>query len=77
MSGTVQTIFAVLGTVFDMFTTILFYKTCLGSKNIKVNKIVFFTIFIFSYILGLALSQFGYAPAFYVFKSFIIMFGLT
>ena len=77
MSDTVQTIFAVLGTVFDMFTTILFYKTCLGSKNIRVNKIVFFTIFIFSYILGLALSQFGYAPAFYVFKSFIIMFGLT
>lgn len=77
MSDTVQTIFAVLEAVFDMFTTIMFYKACLGNKNIRVNKIVFFAIFIFSYVLELALSQFGYAPAFYVFKSFIIMFGLT
>ncbi len=30
MSEIIQTILAVLGTVFDMFTTIMFYKACLA-----------------------------------------------
>ncbi len=77
MSETVQTIFAVLGTVFDMFTTILFYKTCLGNKNIRINKILFYTIFIIIFAIDLALSQFGYLPKFYIIKSIIILFGLT
>lgn len=77
MSDTVQTILAVLGTVFDMFTTILFYKTCLGNKNIRVNKVLFYVIFILAFGIGMALSQFGYAGLFYSIMSFAIFFGLT
>lgn len=76
MSAAVQTIFAVLGTFFDMFITMLFYKTCLGS-NIRVNKVTFFSVYILLYSIGLALSQFGFLPGFYIIKSFIIMFCLT
>ena len=77
MSDTVQTILAVLGTVFDMFTTILFYKTCLGNKNIRVNKVLFYVIFVLAFGIGMALSQFGYAGLFYSIMSFAIFFGLT
>jgi len=77
MSDTVQTILAVLGTVFDMFTTMLFYKTCLGNKNIRVNKVLFYVIFALAFGIGMALSQFGYAGLFYSIMSFAIFFGLT
>lgn len=77
MSEPFQTIFAVLGTVFDMFTTMVFYKTCFGSTNIRVNQFTFYFVYICLYAIGLALSQFGYMPAFYLIKSFVIMFGLT
>lgn len=77
MSDTVQTILAVLGTVFDMFTTMLFYKTCLGNKNIRVNKVFFYVIFALAFGIGMALSQFGYAGLFYSIMSFAIFFGLT
>lgn len=72
-----QTIFAVLGTVFDMFTTMVFYKTCFGSKNIRVKQFTFYFVYACLYAISLALSQFGYMPAFYLIKSFVIMFGLT
>lgn len=77
MSEMVQTILAVLGTVFDMFTTMLFYKTCLGNKNIRVNKVLFYVIFALAFGIGMALSQFGYAGLFYSIMSFAIFFGLT
>lgn len=77
MSDTVQTILAVLGTVFNMFTTIMFYKTCLGNQNIRFNKIIFYTIFISAFGIGMALSQFGYIGLFYSMMSFVIFFGLT
>ena len=77
MSDTVQTILAVLGTVFNMFTTIMFYKTCLGNQNIRFNKILFYTIFISAFGIGMALSQFGYIGLFYSMMSFVIFFGLT
>lgn len=77
MSEPIQTIFAVLGTIFDMFTTMLFYKTCFGRKNMRTNKITFYLVYTLLYAFGLALSQFGYMPAFYLIKSFVIMFGLT
>lgn len=77
MSDTVQTILAVLGTVFDMFTTIMLYNTCLGKKNINVNKILFYIIFVLGYAIGLVLSQFGYMPFLYIVKSVVIFFGLT
>lgn len=77
MSEPIQTIFAVLGTIFDMFTTMLFYKTCFGRKNIRAKKITFYLVYTLFYAFGLALSQFGYMPAFYLIKSFVIMFGLT
>ena len=77
MSEPFQTIFAVLGTVFDMFTTMLFYKTCFGRKNIRVKKFTFYLVYTLFYAFGLVLSQFGYMPAFYLIKSFVIMFGLT
>lgn len=77
MSDTVQTILAVLGTAFDMFTTMLFYKTCLGNKNIRVNKVLFYAIFVLAFGIGMALSQFGYAGLFYSIMSFAIFFGLT
>ena len=77
MSDTVQTILAVLGTAFDMFTTMLFYKTCLDNKNIRVNKVLFYVIFILAFGIGMALSQFGYAGLFYSIMSFAIFFGLT
>lgn len=77
MSEPVQTIFAVLGTIFDMFTIMLFYKACLGNKNIRANRITFFIVFICACGLNLALSQFGYAPTFYIIKSVSIQFGLT
>ena len=77
MSDTVQTILAVLGTAFDMFTTMLFYKTCLGNKNIRVNKVLFYVIFVLAFGIGMALSQFGYAGLFYSIMSFAIFFGLT
>lgn len=77
MSETVQTILAVFGTVFNMVTTIMFYKTCLGNDNIRVNKILFYIAFILAFGVGLALSQFGYMPGFYIFKSLIISFCLT
>ena len=77
MSETIQIILAVLGTVFDMFTTIMFYKACLGSKNIRVNKIIFFAAFVLLFAVGMALSQFGLAGLFYTIKSLIIFFILT
>ena len=77
MNGTVQGILAILGTVFDMFTTIMLYNTCLGKKNIKVNKILFYIIFVLGYAIGLVLSQFGYMPFFYIVKSVVLFFGLT
>lgn len=77
MNGTVQTILAILGTVFDMFTTMLFYKTCLGNNNIRVNKVLFYVIFVLAFGIGMALSQFGYAGLFYSIMSFAIFFGLT
>ena len=77
MSGTIQNILAILGTVFSMVTTIMFYKTCLGNDNIRVNKIIFYIAFIFAFSVGLALSQFGYMPGFYIIKSLVISFGLT
>lgn len=77
MSDTVQTILAVLGTAFDMFTTMLFYKTCLGNKNIRVNKVLFYVIFVLAFGIGMALSQFGYAGLFYSIMAFAIFFGLT
>ena len=77
MSEMVQTILAVLGTVFDMFSTMLFYKTCLGNKNIRVNKVLFYVIFALAFGIGMALSQFGYAGLFYSIMSFAIFFGLT
>lgn len=77
MNDTVQTILAVLGTVFNMVTTIMFYKTCLGNDNIRINKILFYITFILAFGVGLALSQFGYLPGFYIIKSLIISFGLT
>ena len=77
MSETIQTILVILGTIFDMFTTIMFYKTCIGNKNIRVNKIVFYTSFIFLFAVDLALSQFGLAGLFYTIKSFAIFLILT
>ena len=77
MSDMVQTILAVIGTVFDVFTTMLFYKTCLGNKNIRVNKVLFYVIFVLAFGIGMALSQFGYAGLFYSIMSFAIFFGLT
>ena len=77
MSDTVQTILAVLGTVFNTVTTIMFYKTCLGNQNIRFNKILFYTIFISAFGIGMALSQFGYIGLFYSMMSFVIFFGLT
>lgn len=77
MSETIQTILAVLGTVFDMLTTMLFYKACLGNKNIRVNKIIFYVVFVFSFAVGMALSQFGLAGLFNIIKSVIIFFILT
>ncbi len=77
MSDTVQTILAVLGTVFNMVTTIMFYKTCLGNQNIRFNKILFYTIFVSAFGIGMALSQFGYIGLFYSMMSFVIFFGLT
>ena len=58
MSETIQIILAVLGTVFDMFTTIMFYKACLGSKNIRVNKVIFYAVFVLLFAVGTALSLF-------------------
>lgn len=77
MSETVQSILAILGTAFDMFMTIMFYNTCIGSKNIRVNKALFYIIFVLAFSIDLALSQFGYMPGFYIIKSLIILFGLT
>lgn len=77
MSETMQTILVLLGTIFDMFTTIVFYKACIGDKNIRVNKIVFYLVFILLFAVDLALSQFGLAGLFYTIKSFIIFFTLT
>ncbi len=77
MSETIQIILAVFGTAFDMFTTIMFYKACLGNKNIRVNKIIFYAIFVLLFAVDLALSQFGLAGFFYTIKSFIIFFVLT
>ncbi len=77
MSEIIQTILAVLGTVFDMFTTIMFYKACLGNKNIRVNKVVFYAAFVLLFTVGMALSQFGLAGLFYTTKSLIIYFVLA
>lgn len=77
MSETIQTILVLLGTIFDMFTAIMFYKACIGNKNIRVNKIVFYTAFVLLFAVDLALSQFGLAGLFYTIKSFIIFFILT
>lgn len=77
MSETIQTILAVFGTVFDIFTTMMFYKACLGNKNIIVRKAVFYAVFILSFAVGMALSQFGLAGLFNIIKSAIIFFALT
>ncbi len=77
MSDTVQNILAILGTVFNMITTMLFYKACLGNKKIRVNKILFFVTFILAFGIGLVLSQVGYVGLFYSIMSFAIFFGLT
>ena len=77
MSDTVQSILAVLGTIFNMVTTMLFYKVCLGNKNIRVNNALFYIIFVLAFGVGIALSQFGYMPRLYVIKSLVISFGLT
>ena len=72
MSDTVQNILAILGTVFNMITTMLFYKACLGNKKIRVNKILFFVTFILAFGIGLVLSQVGYVGLFYSIMSFAI-----
>ena len=77
MNDTFQIIIAVLATVFDMFTTILFYKTCLGIKSIRVNKALFYVIFVLTFAIDFALSQFGSAGLFYIIKSGIIFIGLS
>ena len=77
MSEPVQTIFAVLGTIFNMITTIMFYKTSLGNDNIRVNRRLFYFAFILAFGVGLGLSQFGYMPGFYIIKSLVISFSLT
>ena len=77
MNEPFQTIFAVLGTFFDMFTTMMFYKTCLGNKNIRVNKIMFYSAFVLSFTIGMALSQFGLAGLLNVIMSLILYFILT
>lgn len=41
MSEPIQTIFAVLGTIFDMFTTMLFYKRVLAEKTLGQKKLHF------------------------------------
>jgi hypothetical protein len=77
MNETAQNILGILETVFNMVTTIMFYQTCLGNNNIRVKKVLFYLTFIFAFGIGMALSQFGYMPGFYVIKSLIIAFVLT
>lgn len=77
MSETIQIILAVLGTVFDMFTTIMFYRACLGNKNIRSNKIIFYLAFVSSFAVGMALSQFGLAGLLNIIMSLILYFILT
>lgn len=77
MSDTIQNILAVFGTALDMFTTILFYKTCLGNKNIRFNKILFYIIFAVVFAIDFELSQFGLAGMFYIIKSVIIFMSLS
>ncbi len=77
MSETVQTILAVLGTVFDMFTTMLFYKTCLGNEKIRVNKFWFYSIFAVAFAVGMALSQTEASGLLNIIRTIILYFILT
>ncbi len=77
MSETIQAILALLGTIFDMFTTIMFYKACLGNKNIRVNKAVFYAVFVLLFAVGMALSQFEFVGLLNIIRALIIFFILT
>ena len=77
MNEVLQIIFAIIASAFEMFTTILFYNSCLGKNNIRVDHVAFFVVFVVAYTIDISLSQFGILGAFYIIKSAIILLGLT
>lgn len=77
MSDTIQNVFAVLGTLFNMVITMMFYKACFGKHNIRVNATIFYIAYIAAYAAGIALSQFGSTWIFYTARSEVIFFSLT
>lgn len=77
MSEGLQAILAVVVTVFDLFITKSFFKTCLGEEHIRVSSKFFSLIYVLLFTLDFGLSQFGLAGLFYVVKSEIIFIALS
>ena len=77
MCEIIRTMLALSGTFFDMFTTIMFYKACLGSKNIRANKIIFYLAFVLLFAVSMALSQFSLDGLINIIMSVILYFILT
>ena len=53
----IRTLLILLGMVFDIFSTILFYNACLGRKNIRISKPAFYGAFILTFASDLVISN--------------------
>lgn len=77
MNDAAMAVLAVLGTVFDMFTTMFFLRVCLGNDSIRVNRVLFYLLYVLDFGAGMALSQFGAAGIFYVIMTLVLHILLT
>lgn len=75
MNEIIENVLAILATIFDMVILMVFYKTCMGS--IRVNKLVFYPLYIVAFAVLMMLSQINVFGLFQMVKSFVIFFMLS
>ncbi len=74
MSIVLNLAIVIVFTLLDMFMLMIYFGACLGKRRAGISKPVFILVYIISFTLDVALSQFGYAPFFYVIKSLLFFF---
>lgn len=77
MNEVMEIIFSILATAFDMVITMIFFKACMKKRNSFISKFLFCSIFIGTFAVDMALSQFGAAGMFYAVKSLLIYIFLS
>lgn len=77
MSIVLNLALVIVFTLLDMFMLMIYFKACLGKRRAGISKLVFILVYVIAFTLDVALSQFGYAPFFYVIKSLLLFFILS